>query len=371
MKYYLIAGERSGDLHGSNLLNSLTKLDSDAAFRGIGGEQMQAAGLDVVIPYSKLAFMGFLEVFKNLLTIKRYLKFTQKDLLEYKPDVLILIDYPGFNLRMAKFAKSQGIKVYYYISPKIWAWNTKRAFKIKKWVDRMFTILPFETEFYKGYDIEVDYVGNPVMDAVANYHFNEDYVKQYQIDPNKTISVLPGSRTQEVKFFTDQIVGIANNMKDYVFTVSQVDNLPSELYDSLRSISNVKLIKGNTYDLLNNSRVAIVTSGTATLETAILNIPQVVCYRTSAITYAIAKRVVKVEFISLVNLIAGKEVVKELIQDELNTNNLESELRKIIDDTKERRNILFDYEDLRNTLGHDSVSDKTANKMYSYLTLGN
>jgi lipid-A-disaccharide synthase len=367
MKYYLIAGERSGDLHGSNLLNSLRKLDSTADFRGIGGDQMQSSGMKVVIPYSKLAFMGFWEVFKNLFTIKKYLKATQKDLLEYQPDVLILIDYPGFNLRMAKFAKTHGIKVYYYISPKIWAWNTKRAFKIKKRVDKMFTILPFETEFYKGYGIEVDYVGNPVVDAVNNYSFDYNYSKQHELDLSKTISVLPGSRKQEVKSFTKYIIDIANRLKDHVFTVSQVDNLPSELYDPLKGISNIKLVKENTYDLLKNSRAAIVTSGTATLETAILGIPQVVCYKTSAITYAIAKRVVNVKFISLVNLIADREVVRELIQDELNTKNLEIELLRIIGKTEERTNMISDYQQLRHTLGSESVSDKTAKKMHSYL----
>lgn len=368
MKYYLIAGERSGDLHGSNLLNSLGKLNSNASFRGIGGDQMQNSGLEVVIPYSKLAFMGFWEVFKNLFTIKKYLKATQKDLLEYQPDVLILIDYPGFNLRMAKFAKTHGIKVYYYISPKIWAWNTKRAFKIKKWVDKMFTILPFETEFYRAYGIEVDYVGNPVVDAVNNYSFDDNYCQQFELDPNKTIAVLPGSRSQEVKSFIKYIIDIANRLKDHDFAVSQVDNLPSELYDPLKGTSNIKLIKENTYDLLKNSRAAIVTSGTATLETAIIGIPQVVCYKTSAITYAIAKRVVKVKFISLVNLIANREVVRELIQDELSTKNLMFELLKIIGETKERTNMLSDYEQLRYALGTESVSDKTAKKMYSYMS---
>ncbi|MDP4680434.1 MAG: lipid-A-disaccharide synthase [Cyclobacteriaceae bacterium] len=367
MKYYLIAGERSGDLHGSNLLESLKKLDMQAQFRGIGGEQMRSAGLDLVVPYSRLAFMGFWEVFKNIFTIGKYLKSTQMDLMNYQPDVLILIDYPGFNLRIAKFAKSNGIKVFYYISPKIWAWNTKRAYKIKKCVDKMFTILPFESDFYKNFDITVDYVGNPVMDAVNNYSFDSNYCEQYNLNPTKTIAVLPGSRKQEVKLFTNQIIDLANNLKGYVFTVSQVDNLPSDLYDSLKKISNIRLIKGNTYDLLKNSCAAIVTSGTATLETAVLDIPQVVCYRMSAITYAIAKRIVKVKFISLVNLIMDLEVVKELIQEELNTENLVLQLNRIIDDSDERSKMLSEYKLMRDLLGYENVSDKTAKLMYSYL----
>ncbi len=369
MKYYLIAGERSGDLHGANLLKRLKQRDINAEFRGIGGDLMQNEGLQVVIPYTKMAFMGFWEVLINLTTITKYLKSTKKDITEYRPDVLILIDYPGFNMRMAKFASAEGLKVYYYISPKIWAWNTKRAYKIKKWVDKVFTILPFETDFYKNFGVEVDYVGNPVMDAVKNYKYDQDFSKANGIDPSKTISVLPGSRRQEVLSFTAQIVEIAKAMPQYDFTVSKVDNLPDELYSSLSHIDNIKLIKRATYDLVINSRAAIVTSGTATLETAILNVPQVVCYKTSPLSYFIAKRLIKVPYISLVNLIMDREVVKELIQDDLNTSNLKLELEQIISNAQQRTKMLSEYDELRTVLGDADVSALAADKMYAYLTV--
>jgi len=368
MKYYLIAGERSGDLHGSNLLKSLKEKDDCAEFRGIGGDLMQSEGMQVIVPYANMAFMGFWEVLINLTTITKYLKSTKEDILEYKPDVLILIDYPGFNMRMAKFASTEGIKVYYYISPKIWAWNTKRAYKIKKWVDKMFTILPFETDFYKKFDVEVDYVGNPVMDAVKNYQFDQDFAVTNGIDPSKTISVLPGSRQQEVRSFTRQILKIAEAMPEYDFTVSMVDNLKEELYAPVEGIDNIKLIVGNTYDLVKNSMAAIVTSGTATLETAVINVPQVVCYKTSPLSYSIAKRLIKVPFISLVNLIMNREVVKELIQDDLNTSNLKRELELIISKSQQRSKILSEYTELRRMLGDQEVSGLVATKMHDYLT---
>ena len=368
MKYYLIAGERSGDLHGSNLIKSLRKLDGNAEFRGIGGDQMKESGMDVKIPYTQMAFMGFWEVLVNLRTIAKYLKSTKLDIIKYNPDVVILIDYPGFNMRVAKFAHTASFEVYYYISPKIWAWNTKRAYKIKKWVNRMFTILPFETAFYKNFDVEVDYVGNPVMDAVKNYNFDQNFTKKNDVDPSKTISVLPGSRRQEVQSFTTQIVAIAKAMPEYDFTVSRVDNLPEELYAPVHGVDNIKLIVGTTYDMVKNSKAAIVTSGTATLETAILNVPQVVCYKTSPVSYFIAKRLIKVPFISLVNLIMDREVVKELIQDDMNTLNLKAELERIISNSSERSQMFLDYDELRAVLGDEEVSALAAGKMHAYLT---
>ncbi|MEQ9290432.1 MAG: lipid-A-disaccharide synthase [Cyclobacteriaceae bacterium] len=370
MKYYLVAGERSGDLHGSNLIRSLQALDSEAEFRGIGGRQMQEAGLTIVIEYTKLAFMGFWEVFTNIFTIKRYLKQTRQDILDYKPDVLVLIDYPGFNMRLARFAHENGLRVYYYISPKIWAWNTKRAFKIKKWVDRMFTILPFEKGFYKQYQVDVDYVGNPVCDAIDNFSFENGFAKNREIAPESTIAVLPGSRRQEVRSFVPQIVDIAASMPEYVFTVSKVDNLPHELYWPLKNCDNVKVIEGYTYDILKNSSAAIVTSGTATLETAVLGVPQVVCYKTSKLTYWIAKKLIKVPYISLVNLIMEKEVVRELIQDELNTKNLKAELKTMVENPTQRTNMISAYDQLKEKLGRWNASDKAANLMYGYLKSG-
>lgn len=367
MKYYLVAGERSGDLHGSNLMKSLATLDSGAEFRGIGGRQMQEAGLNIVIEYTKLAFMGFWEVFTNIFTIKKYLKQTRQDILAFQPDVLILIDYPGFNMRLAKFAHQNGLRVYYYISPKIWAWNTKRAFKIKKWVDRMFTILPFEKEFYNQYNVEVDYVGNPVCDAIDAFSFEKGFAKSHEINQDMTIAVLPGSRRQEVKSFVPQVVEIAAKMPEYTFAISKVDNLAHELYWPLKECPNVKVIEGYTYDLLKNSCAAIVTSGTATLETAVLGIPQVVCYKTSKVTYWIAKRLIKVPYISLVNLTMEKEVVRELIQDDLNTRNIKEELKRIIENPDYRSSMLTGYSDLKAKLGNWNASDKAAGLMHKYL----
>ncbi|MFY0653613.1 MAG: lipid-A-disaccharide synthase [Cyclobacteriaceae bacterium] len=370
MKYYLVAGERSGDLHGSNLVEALSKLDEEAGFKGIGGELMRAAGMDLVIDYSELAFMGFWEVFKNLLTIKKYLTKVKKDILAFEPDALILIDYPGFNLRLAKFAKKNGFKVFYYISPKIWAWNTKRVYNVKKSVDRVFCILPFEKDFYQKYGVEVDYVGNPVVDAIKNHQQDEEFALSNGLNPEKTIAVLPGSRKQEVRSYTSEIKETAREMKDFTFAVSVVSNLPRSLYAELENEPNIKLIEGNTYDLLMNSNAAIVTSGTATLETAILNVPQVVCYKMSPITYSIAKRVIKVPFISLVNLIMDKEVVTELIQNELTVENLASHLIEVSSDSAERRQMIQEYEQLRITLGTSNVSNTTASKMYRLVMAG-
>ncbi len=367
MRYYVVAGERSGDLHGGNLLKALRKEDPDAQFRGIGGSDMQTNGLDVVISYNQLAFMGFWEVITNLFTIKKFLNQTKEDLLAYKPDVLILIDYPGFNMRLAKFANEQGIKVFYYISPKIWAWNTGRAYSIKKYVDQMFTILPFETSFYKQFDVDVNYVGNPVVDAVKAFQFDSDFTKKHQIDSAKAIAVLPGSRKQEVKAFIPQVVSLAEKMPDQQFLVSKVDNLPEQYYQGVHGLANVRLIEGNTYDLLRSSLMAIVTSGTATLETAVLDVPQVVCYKTSAFTYQIAKQLIKVPYISLVNLIMEKEVVKELIQADLNTDNIVTELRALLSDAERKRSISADYALLREKLGKGDTSALAAQKMIEYL----
>ncbi len=365
VKYYLIAGERSGDLHGSNLIASLKKYDQQALFRGVGGEQMQQNGLSLYLHYKNMAFMGFLEVLLNLRKISGYLKQTKADIVYYQPDVVILIDYGGFNLKMASFLKSKGIKVYYYISPKIWAWNQGRANKIKRIVDRMFVIMPFEKEFYKRFNWEVDYVGNPVLDAVKKH---EPQKIQLQNNNKSVIAVLPGSRFQEVTKVMEVITKVVKSNSNLHFAIAAVDNLDISTYGDLRNLPNAELIYGQTYDLLQQSDAAIVTSGTATLETALLKIPQVVIYKTSAISYYIGRALIQVGYISLVNLITNKPVVKELIQHDFNEDMLNQELNKILFNEDYRASMIKDYNQLYQTLDIGSASDNTANLIVQYLT---
>lgn len=359
MKYYIIAGERSGDLHGGNLIKALKIKDSQAEVRCWGGEDMQNAGGELVVHYREMAYMGFWEVLIHLKTIKQKIKFCREDILSFRPDALILIDYAGFNLRIAKFASQNNIPVHYYISPKIWAWNQKRAYKIKKFVDYMYVILPFEKEFYEKFDFKVDYVGNPLLDAIRAYKPNSDF----QYKGKNVIAVLPGSRKQEVRAMMENLKGVAIDFPDEHFVIAGVSNLEAELYDGWQKIDNVDLIFDQTYDLLSHSKAALVTSGTATLETALFEVPQVVVYKTGKISYAIAKRVVKVEFISLVNLILNKEAVRELIQDEFNPENLKNEFQKILHGGEKRESILKDYKQLKEMLGEENTSQITAELM--------
>lgn len=369
MKYYIIAGERSGDLHGSNFIKALKTLDTSAEIRGWGGDYMRDAGMVLVKHYREMAFMGFLEVVQNLGTIKKYLKECKEDILTYQPDVVILIDYAGFNLRIAKFSKVLGIKTFYYISPKVWAWNTGRANKIKRIVDRMFVILPFEKEFYKKFDYEVDYVGNPLLDAIREHQVNPNFISDNQLDDKPIIAVLPGSRKQELDNILTPMLQLTSRFKEYQFIVAGVDNLSEELYAPAKA-NGIKVIYGQTYDLLSQAHAAVVTSGTATLETALWNVPQVVCYKTSWISYQIAKALIKVDYISLVNLIGGKEVVKELIQSDLNAVNLEHELKNILEG-QGRVNVLSDYQNLQQMMGNEKASQNLARLVVKYLNEGN
>ncbi|TRX62199.1 lipid-A-disaccharide synthase [Fulvivirga sp. M361] len=364
MRYYLIAGERSGDLHGGNLVRSLKKKDPEAEFRGFGGDAMESEGMHLSVHYRDLAFMGFWEVFKNLGTISGYLKRCRADIVQFQPDVVILIDYAGFNLKIAGFCKKQNIRVFYYISPKVWAWNTKRALKLKRLVDRMFVILPFEKEFYKNYGWEVDYVGNPVLDALKNH-----VSQRADFDEQKTVALLPGSRKQELEYAVPLFVGLADRFPGYEFVVAAVDNIEKSLYASLDEKQNVTLLYGETYDLLARAKAAVVTSGTAALETALWKTPQVVTYRTSKVTYWIAKSLIKVDYISLVNLIAGKMVVKELIQEDFNLEKLSEELMLLMDDEGYRARMLREYDDIYNLLDQGSASENAADKMVNYLNL--
>ncbi len=361
MKYYIIAGEASGDLHGSNLMKELKKKDAQAEFRFWGGDLMQEQGGTLVKHYRDLAFMGFAEVIMNLRTILGNIKFCKKDIQEFKPDAVILIDYPGFNLRVAEFVKSLGIKVYYYISPQIWAWKTGRVHTIKKFVDRMFVILPFEKDFYAKYDYEVDFVGHPLLDALKDLPelTTEKFKSENNLDDREIIAILPGSRKQEIRVKLPIMLSVAKDFPEYQFVVAGAPSQEESFYREIAG-KNLKIVFGKTYDLLRSAEAALVTSGTATLETALLDTPEVVCYKGSRISYEIGKRVVKyIDYISLVNLIMNREVVKELIQNKLNTKNLKSELSKILNEPK-RSEILNDYKELRENLGGSGASQRTA-----------
>jgi len=361
MKYYIIAGEASGDLHGSNLMKALIQKDPNAEFRFWGGDLMAAQGEILVKHYKDLAFMGFLEVAKNLRTILNNIKFCKQDIKNHKPDVLILVDYPGFNLRIAKFAKELGIKVVYYISPQLWAWKEGRVEIIKKYVDEMMVILPFEEDFYKKHGVHSHFVGHPLLDAISTLEniTADNFKAENGLNEKEIIALLPGSRKQEVEKMLKMMLSVRPYFKEYQFVIAGAPSLPRDFYEAYVD-DNVHFVSNKTYDLLRCSKAALVTSGTATLETALLNIPEVVCYRGSKISYAIAKRLVKnIKYISLVNLIMDREVVKELIQNDLNTKNLVEELNKILEGEK-RSQILNDYEFLREKLGGKGASEKAA-----------
>jgi lipid-A-disaccharide synthase len=367
VKYYIIAGERSGDLHGSNLVKELKKLDAAATFRGLGGDEMQRQGVNLLFHYEQLAFMGFQAVM-NFFKIAAYMKQTQADVVQVKPDVLLLIDYGGFNRQMAKFGKRNAIKVLYYIPPKVWAWRQARAWSLKKNVDQLYVILPFEKEFYKRYGMEVNYVGNPVLDAIKSFIPNNTFRDEHQLSTDKKlVALLPGSRKMELERIVPVMAAVVRQNPNYQFAVAAVDNLPQTLYQPLRQLSNVKFVYNQTYDLLLNAQSAIVTSGTATLETALLKVPQVVVYKAGWLEYSIAKLVVKVPFISLVNLIANREVVKELIQAEANPTAIQQELTHITEETEQRKEMLNGYNKIYRTLDTGSASVNTANLMFNYL----
>lgn len=365
MKYYIIAGEASGDLHGSNLIKSIKAQDKDADIRCWGGDLMENQGATLVKHYRDLAFMGFVEVLFNLRTILGNIKFCKKDIMEYNPDVLVLIDYPGFNMRIAEFAKKQGFKVHYYISPQIWAWKQNRGYKLKRTVDKMYVILPFEKEFYKKFDMEVEYVGHPLLDAIGKRDTSENRNKklrdELQLGQKKIVALLPGSRLQEINKMLPIMLGQAKLFPDYEFVLAAAPSLDDSVFDAfLKNHKNFSVVKNRTYDLLQISHAALVTSGTATLETALFKVPEVVCYKGSFISYHIAKRILNIKYISLVNLIMDREVVKELIQDDLNEKLLRLELGKLLEESSERSKMLDNFDLLINKLGGGGASAKTA-----------
>jgi len=371
LKYYLIAGERSGDLHGSNLMKELKKHDPDAQFRGFGGDYMKAVGLDLVVHYHDMAFMGLIALFANLRTLLGRLKQCKNDILSYQPDVVILIDYGAFNKRIAKFCKQSGVKNYYYISPKVWAWYQSRAKELKTNVDRMFCILPFEKDFFKKFDWEVDYVGNPVLDAVKSFEPNSDFLIQNKLANKQLIALLPGSRKSELAKIVPLMTKVIEANPDFHFVVAGVKSMPDSLYDPITKYPNVHLVLDATYDLLSHSHAAIVTSGTATLETALFKVPQVVVYKANRLEYFLAKLMIKVEFVSLVNLIVNKEAIRELIQKEATIENTIIELRRLVDDSFYRNKIMKDYDHLLEILDTGSASENAARLMVSYLRKGN
>ncbi|MBD0825305.1 lipid-A-disaccharide synthase [Aestuariibaculum marinum] len=366
MKYYILAGEASGDLHGSNLMKALFEVDAHAEIRFWGGDLMQAVGGTLVKHYKERAFMGFAEVIMNLNKIFKLIAYCKEDIKDYNPDVLIFIDNSGFNLRIAKWAKQEGIRTNYYISPQVWASRAKRVFDIKRDIDDMYVILPFVEDFYKKYDYKVNFVGHPLIDAIVNRdQVNESKFRDtYNLDKRPIIALLPGSRKQEIKNMLSVMLKMVDSFKDYQFVIAGAPSQDYSFYESFIKSNNVKFISNKTYDLLSISTAALVTSGTATLETALFKVPQVVCYKASAISYHIAKRIITLKFISLVNLIMDKEVVTELIQNDFNKKRLKQELTRILDET-ERKKMFVNYYELEKALGGKGASKKTAQLIYN------
>ena len=367
MKYYLIAGEASGDLHGANLMRALQQIDPEAEFRFWGGDRMEAVGGKLIKHYRDLAFMGFWEVITNLKTILRNIDFCKRDITQFQPDALIFIDYPGFNMRIAKWAKQRGIPTHYYISPQIWAWKENRIKAIKRDVDAMYVILPFEKDFYEEkHQYPVHFVGHPLLDAIAaRKEVSEEIFKRENgLDERPIIALLPGSRKQEIAKMLSVMLSVVGSYHQYQFVIAGAPSLGYDFYKQFIKEENVHFVTGKTYDLLSHAHAALVTSGTATLETALFNVPEVVCYRGNWISYQIAKRVISLKYISLVNLIMDAPVVTELIQGELNTKNLKTELDKLLN-PEHRAKLLKDYKILREKLGNEGASERTASLIVS------
>ena len=362
MKYYIIAGEASGDLHGSNLMKEIYKKDPSAEIRFWGGDLMKAVGGQLVKHYRELAFMGFIEVIFNLMTILNNIKICKKDIYNFHPDVLIFIDYPGFNMRIAKWAKALKMKTHYYISPQIWAWKENRISEIKRDVDKMYVILPFEKKFYEEkHNFPVEFVGHPLIDAIHNQPLvdSSQFRKENQLNDKPIIAILPGSRKQEITKMLSVMLSVVKDFPNYQFVIAGAPSQDFSFYQNFITELNIKFISNKTYDLLRNSTAALVTSGTATLETALFKVPEVVCYKGSWASYQIAKRIITLKYISLVNLIMDEEVVTELIQEECNTKRIITELQKILE-PENRKILLKKYDLLEEMLGGTGASEITA-----------
>ncbi|NBA87823.1 lipid-A-disaccharide synthase [Emticicia sp. CRIBPO] len=356
MKYFIIAGEKSGDLHASNLISEIRTADPEAEIAGWGGDRMSEAGATILKDYRELAFMGFIEVIRNIRVILGFLKLVKVQIAEFAPDVIVLVDYAGFNLRVARWAKGEGYKIAYYIAPKAWAWNESRVYKLKKYVDKLLVIFPFELEFFSKFGISTAFVGNPLKDEIGKFRKNEHFRTENKLDERPVIALLPGSRKQEVEKMLSLMVALSTEYRDYQLVIAGVSNLGKGFYEQHLAGSDIKIVFDQTYDLLSVSRAAVVTSGTATLETALFAVPQVVVYKTSNVSYLIAKSLVKIKYISLVNLVSEKEVVKELIQGDYAIDRVKEELNKVAGDTKNRKAQLMEYALLSEKLGHEGAS---------------
>lgn len=370
----MIAGEASGDLHGSNLIKGIKEVDSQAQIRCWGGDLMKEAGGDLVKHYKEGAIMGFVEVVANLGKISRNLNDCKRDIMEYNPDVVVLIDYPGFNFRIAEFAKKNGFRVFYYIAPKVWAWKEKRVHRLKKFVDKLFIIFPFEIEYFRKWGIDAIYRGNPLLDSVDNYsranESKEEFFARTGLDATKeSVALLAGSRKGEIKYLLPRMMEVARKFPDNQFIMACAPSMEREFYESIigKECNNIKLLFGETYSILRHCRAAIINSGTASLEAALIGVPQVVCYGGNEISYQIAKRVVKLKYISLANLIMDRGLFKELIQHDCTPTLISQELEKLLHDDAYRGKMMEDYAQVREVLGGKGASAKVAKAMYDEL----
>ena len=374
MKYFLIAGEASGDLHGGNLIKAIKAEDPNAEFLAWGGDLMADAGATILKHYKELAFMGFLVVIKNLKTILGNEKLCKSQIAEFNPDAIIFIDYPGFNLRIAKWAKASKFKTLYYISPKVWAWKKSRAWKIKKTIDKMFVIFPFEVPFYKEYDYEVEFIGHPLMDAIDQFQAQgqtkDEFAKENNLDERPIVAILPGSRTDEINYMLPVMLETAANFTEYQFVIAGAPSQDISLYTRAAKTENIKIVFGKTYELLNHAKAGLITSGTATLEAALFNVPQIVCYKGHPISYHVAIRVINVKYISLVNLVLDTDAVLELIQNDLTVEKISAEMKMILHNPEYNLEMMNSYEALRRDLGHPGASARTAKIMVNYLRTG-
>lgn len=374
MRYYIIAGEASGDLHGSNLIKGIREIDSSAQIRCWGGDLMKEAGAELVKHYKEGAIMGFVEVVANLGKLAKNLNDCKNDIINYNPDVVVLIDYPGFNFRIAQFAKERGMRVFYYIAPKVWAWKENRVHKLKKYVDRLFIIFPFEIEYFKKWGIDAIYRGNPLLDSVDNHssadETKEDFQKRTGIGTAETtVALLAGSRRSEIKYLLPRMMQVADKYPNYRFLLACAPSMEREFYEGIvgKKCSNIKLLFGETYSILRHSDAAIINSGTASLEAALIGVPQVVCYGGNEISYQIAKRVVKLKYISLANLIMDKGLFKELIQHDCTPQKISQELDNLLNNSEYRAKMMSDYKNVRDVLGGKGASAKVARAMIEEL----
>ena len=369
MKYYFIAGEPSGDLHASNCMKEILKLDLDSQFAFTGGDLMQkVSGLAPIIHIQQMAFMGFVDVLKNIFIIKNNFKIVKDSILKFKPDVLILVDYPGFNLRMARWAFKKKINVNYYISPSVWAWKESRVEQIKKYTNKLFVILPFEEEFYKKHNHKVYFVGHPLIDAInqqkPNFKSKANFILENKLSEKPIIAVLPGSRIQEIERMLSIMIQVASHFTDYQFVFAGSSNLSKKYFSDLEK-HDIKVVFNQTYELMSYAQAGIIKSGTSTLESALFKLPQVVCYKTGALSFLIGKRLVNLKFISLVNLIMNKLVVKELIQNDFTVKNISDELFKLLNNQDYRNIMINNYNQLQKKLGGDGASKRIAETIVS------